>query len=183
LADSHKHDHLLGSAETPPVQPSPQSELRLVERWDRDIRRAAGCRANLIGRHADANDLAQEARIRLVFVARNAGVTSEPYIRKVIANAVLAAALRDRERMELDVLSDELPAVATDGHDLYAVDAVARWAKDLPPKLNTLYHVLYHEERTQREAAAILGVSQPRVAQLHRALLKRGRTELRHLAA
>ena len=42
---------------------------------------------------------------------------------------------------------------------------------------------LYEDARPQREVATLLGVSQPRVAQMHAELLSRGRTQLVGLAA
>jgi DNA-directed RNA polymerase specialized sigma subunit len=37
---------------------------------------------------------------------------------------------------------------------------------------------LYVEDLTQREAAKLMGVTQPRIAQMHRSLLELGREQL-----
>ena len=54
---------------------------------------------------------------------------------------------------------------------------------DQPSQLQTVFYMLYCEELSQREAAVRLGVSQPRVAALHRQLLTRAELGLRDLAA
>jgi RNA polymerase sigma factor (sigma-70 family) len=155
----------------------------MVERWDADVRRAARRWVGALGAQADGDDLAQEARIRLVTAARSLGGAPEHYLRRVIANAVLAAAQREGPALETETLLEETPAKEPEAGRADAIDAVARWTTELPTRLKDVYRVLYVEERTQREAAAILGVSQPRVAQLHQTLLSRGRVSLKGVAA
>jgi DNA-directed RNA polymerase specialized sigma subunit len=65
--------------------------------------------------------------------------------------------------------------------DLFVTCAVKRFIGLLPDKLRTLYELVYVKGCTQREAAAELGVTQPRVAQLHADLLQRGHQELGYL--
>jgi len=60
--------------------------------------------------------------------------------------------------------------------------AVARWVAILPDRLRAVYEVLYEQRLTQRQAAAIMRVTQPRIAQLHKAILRRGRAELAEVA-
>jgi DNA-directed RNA polymerase specialized sigma subunit len=64
-----------------------------------------------------------------------------------------------------------------------ATDAIRRWIRSLSARLQAVYHLLYVRGCTQREAATVIGVTQPSVAQLHRQLLQRGRRELLHLWA
>lgn len=172
----------LGSAEPPGVRRSSNDEERVVECWDRDIRRAARSRSSRLGGGHEPSDLAQEARIRLVLVVRS-GKEAAPYLRTVISNAVLAAAKKGRVREEQNDCADELAADVPDPEVNDTVEAVAGWVAGLPRRLKAVYRALYAEELTQREAAKILRVSQPRVAQLHRELLELGRRDLRHLAA
>jgi DNA-directed RNA polymerase specialized sigma24 family protein len=70
-----------------------------------------------------------------------------------------------------------------DDNDPWIRDTIARWVNGLPKSLQKLYELIYVKECTQREAASLMRVSQPRIAQLHRQLLQRGRQELAHLAA
>ena len=70
-----------------------------------------------------------------------------------------------------------------DDNDPWIRDAVARWVNGLSKSLQKLYELIYVKGYTQREAASLMGISQPRVTQLHRQLLQRGRQELAHLAA
>ncbi len=60
---------------------------------------------------------------------------------------------------------------------------VGAWVAGLSPSLKVLHELLYVQECTQREAASIMKISQPRVAQLHRDLLEEGRRNLADLAA
>jgi len=159
-----------------------QRERADVCRWDRAICAAARRRKWLVGRDTEGCDLAQEARVRVLVVSRNNRLISGPYMRRVIANAVLRAALRARPRAWLQELNDDLQAASADSGDGHSREEVRRWANELPRRFQDIYRVLYLEGRTQREAAAILGISQPRVAQLHQSLLERGRVELPHLA-
>lgn len=165
----------------------PNAERAFIEEWEEDVQRAAARGAIRSGRPGDADDFAQEARWRLVTVARRRGISAVPYLRTVIANAVLAASLRLREQLSLEEFDDErapTPIRAhTDPRDQMAIDHVVEWTEKLPARLQRVYRILYREHRSQREAAAILRVSQPRVAQMHRELLNRGRRDLQVLAA
>lgn len=168
----------------PLVETSPPQnvgyEVAVLEHWDRDIRRAARWRANrqiLAGTQAD--DLAQEARIRVLRVARAYPHAPSHYIRVVIANAVRGAANIDRRfsvhSPEVEYVVDESQVEPTD--DIEVAD-VTRWVGSLPSNLKEIYALIYLEGRTQREAAKLLGVSQPRVAQLHKELVEKTRKAL-----
>jgi RNA polymerase sigma factor (sigma-70 family) len=155
----------------------------LLKQWDADVRRAARARSSGLSTDADVDDLAQEARLRLVLVARRRADMPVPYLRTVVANAVRAASRRYRQRAKVEELSEELAAPCEEPRDRRAGEVVARWVEQLPSSLQAVYQALYRDDRAQRETATMLGISQPRVAQLHRALLERGRRELKHLAA
>jgi RNA polymerase sigma factor (sigma-70 family) len=165
---------------------SPQTPLHadyedaLVREWDRDILRAVRRRARCA---ADAEELAQEARIRLVMAARRLGENPpKEYLRKVIKNAVLAATFRLRRQGAAYALEGgDLAAPTVRCSDPHVATSVARWVNELAPRLQDLYRVLYVDQKSQREAAIVLGVSQPRVAQLHHELLTQGRVALRRL--
>lgn len=67
--------------------------------------------------------------------------------------------------------------------DVFAIRKVGKWVHQLPGNLRRIYEALYVKGNTLREAAALMGLSHPRVAQLHQQLLARGQRELNHLAA
>ena len=70
-----------------------------------------------------------------------------------------------------------IPAEAAE-YDAIAVAQVRRWVDSLKPSLQEVFDLIYRRDLSQREAAAALQVSQPRIARLHRQLLLRGRTDL-----
>lgn len=159
------------------LSPVPSSETAFLSSWDNDIKRAA--RAAAKGDRAYAEDLAQQARARLMAVNRVMEAAPPPYIRTVIANT-----LRTARRRESLAFTTRSPLAEELNEDLEAsVDQqvegkevpVATWVERLPAPLQEIYRRLYVEERSQRETAKLMGVSQPRVAQLHRKLLELGR--------
>ena len=56
--------------------------------------------------------------------------------------------------------------------------AVVEWVATLPNRQREIYRLIYERGLTQRQVAEILRISQPRIAQLHRALLRRGVLDL-----
>lgn len=160
-------------------------EVALLRSWDRDIKRAARAAGN--GGGGDEEDLAQQARVRLFMASRAFPNAPAPYIRAVIANAMRSALRNEFRRFSTrssfaEELDDGLPAPADEPVDERA-GVVSAWAARLPIRLREVYRHLYTEERSQREVARLMGVSQPRVAQLHRQLIELGREELAHLLA
>lgn len=167
-----------------------QSDIEsLVRSWNEDIVRAARtfvARDRSLSDEA-AEECAQAARLALARIAHRADEVGAFYLRRVIQNAVRDAARRERRiygrSSPLDKTSINVAAeVGDEGRD----DAIARvgeWAVNLPGRLKQIYDLLYLRGWSQRATAAAMGVSQPRVAQLHRELLTRGRTELKTLAA
>lgn len=153
----------------------------LIDTWASDIERAAQRAAHERGLGYDAaQEFAQAARISLARIATRANELGTFYLRRVIQNAV-----RDAARQELRMYGTALPLDAA----VFTVDpateeqsalvaSVTDWVSLLPPRLQRLYDLLYVQGYTQREAAPLMGVSQPRVTQLHNTLLRRGRAEL-----
>jgi RNA polymerase sigma factor (sigma-70 family) len=158
---------------------SPLDESALLKDWDRDILFAARAAARRFqSAVVDADDFAQVARIHLLLAARRHRVVSPRYIRRVIKNAILSAIRREVRHRDatpgtrLD-LTDELPAPSPALPDKAA--RVIAWVTALPDRLRLTYDALYVARLSQRDAAGQLGVSQPRVAQLHAAVLAHGR--------
>lgn len=171
-----------------PRHPACNPETQILHTSERDILRAARARArNWRNPEDTADELAQAARLRVWDLVRKTGtVPGVAYLRKVIANAVRTPLAGDPVlEAASDIDSDDSEAI--DGRleqsDPLADDAVRAWIDTLPPPLQRVYHLLFVKECSQREAATILGVSQPRIAQMHRTLLERGRRDLRQLAA
>jgi DNA-directed RNA polymerase specialized sigma subunit len=53
----------------------------------------------------------------------------------------------------------------------------------MPARLRAVFKLLYGSGYTQREPSSVLGLSQPRITQLHQELLQRGRLDLAAVAA
>jgi DNA-directed RNA polymerase specialized sigma24 family protein len=186
------------SCDLTPLTPRPaeggidvSGETAFLKRWDGDLVRAAKLAAARFGLHDSvADDLAQEARIRLLLLFRGRKSGFEGYIRRTISNSMRKALPRytalangcgldlAEERGELEDGIESLHQ-----HDLLANVTVVRWVGGLPTPLFVLYRLLYAGAVSQRTAATVMQVTQPRIAQLHRDLLARGRAALSRLAA
>lgn len=64
-----------------------------------------------------------------------------------------------------------------------AISRLSQWITTLPAHLQELYELVYVRGYSQRAAAVVMHVSQPRIAQLHRALLRRGIADISLRAA
>jgi len=181
--------------------PSVSNAEEVLKAWDPDISRAATIaakRARLD--ETEADDFAQEARLKLLRALRGYGLPSDGYVRVLISNTIESVrAVRMRS------LSREIhfPAPSAEQEDSDQPDrgedripdrdhphpqtervimiAVAQWVESLPDGLRSIYELLYVEGLTQREAARAMKVTQPWVAQLHTELLRRGRQRFGHL--
>lgn len=167
-------------------QPVAESETQFLQKWDPEIRRAAS--AHAFGRmnpDYEADELAQQARIKVLRLYRGGKTRALPYIRTSIANAVRTPILRDPVLVQAEELPDDT-LVSEDSDvelDYYVMHEVRSWVRSLPPQLQAVYKFLYVRGLTQREAAERMGVTQARIAQLHRALLQMGASGLHKLAA
>jgi RNA polymerase sigma factor (sigma-70 family) len=151
----------------------------VVASWDADVRRASVVMAHRIGAcRADEGDFAQEARIRLLRAYRSRGTMPQGYGRRIVRNAVVSAArrvIREQRQHANDVdVADAEEAVEDDGA-AHPATGVEKLIARLPQRMRRVYALLYVQDLSQREAAAKLRVTQPRVAQLHRELLERAR--------
>jgi RNA polymerase sigma factor (sigma-70 family) len=124
-------------------------------------------------------------RATLVF-SSEAGHSFENFARRVIKNAMIQE-LRDIKGTRSKVWQQvtEVPEILSDDPDPYTrleqraiIDRISSWTESLPETLKKLYLLLYHVELPQSAAARLLGVSQPRVSQLHRQILTLGRRQL-----
>lgn len=177
----------VAGAQAPSVCSNSDDASGAVEGWEGDIvraSRAAVRRLGLRGDHPIADDVAQDVRLALLLAVRRTGIKDERYVRRLISNSARNSA-RQSKVAALEVPDDNLPVrlEAPSVCDVLAERAVQRWIGEQKDLLQAVFRLLYCAGLTQRQAAERLGVSQPRVATLHRQLLERGKQQLRDLAA
>lgn len=171
--------------------PDNSTSEQLLERWNGDIRRASEAAVRSFQtRVSDPDDFAQDARLRVLRSYKSAPSRSEAFIRTVIKNSTRNSARSETPYLEkIDLVEDlenleETEIVSgfqnTD-IDHFAVAAVRKFVSTLPQNLQAVYKLIFQDELTQRDAARRIGVSQPRVAELKRELLRRGKRELTRL--
>jgi DNA-directed RNA polymerase specialized sigma subunit len=111
------------------------------------------------------------------------GIPFANYSKRAIKNLVLKEAARLARQRRFETPLGENP----DEHDgpqsgicddCGHIDTVRDWVGELPEPHATIFHLLYVKGLRQRPAAQVMGVSQPRVAQLHRSLLDLAREAL-----
>ena len=173
--------------------PDNSTSEQLLERWDADIHRASEAAVRSFQtRVVDRDDFAQDARLRVLHSYKSDPGRSEAFIRTVIKNSTRNSARSETPYLEKTDLVEDLEnieetanvgAFQTTEIDHFAVAAVRRFVSTLPQNLQAVYKFIFQDELTQRDAARRIGVSQPRVAELKRELLRRGKKELTRLAA
>jgi RNA polymerase sigma factor (sigma-70 family) len=134
----------------------------------------------MLGQHAEAEDVAQEAMIRAWKHApawRPGPARFDTWLHRVTLNLCY-----DRLRRRREVLTDNPPDVADDGpapdRGLHARDVGVRVAaamRDLPDRQREAVALCHYQELTNIEAAAAMGVS----IEALESLLSRGRRALR----
>jgi RNA polymerase sigma factor (sigma-70 family) len=173
---------------TSPPPPTP-AELRriaagdqqacrnLIDRWESPIKIIA---SGFASRASDIDDLMQIGRLAVHQSALNYDLSLEfpfgNYAKRGIKNCIMQEATRLARQRRLET---PLEGHAEDGDDLPPemvndtgpADAVKGWVLELPEPHATIFRLLYVEKLKQRGAAEELGISQPRVAQLHRSFL------------
>jgi RNA polymerase sigma factor (sigma-70 family) len=173
------------------IDPSTPDLEAFLCAWGPEIDHAARVQAVALGLSLDeAEDFAQSARLHLLRIPPS-NRSSVRYVRVVIRNAMRSAARRlshrlgllSSRRVELDSVDPINPESVASLESEGILSRVRQWRADLPARERDLVVLLYDEGLSQREAAALLDVSQPRVAQLHRRILERGRRALVSLTA
>ncbi len=167
----------------------------LLEAWEPSIRATA--RRAIASRYAKTGhestpdlqrDLAQAGRLALWrAVAGFNPSTGHPFVhyaRRAIKNAVQKELGRPSTSSAI-YLSPEAEQGDPSGQARRNFEQaergilVAGWLRSLPQVLHRIYELLYKEGLSQRQIAGQLGVSQPRISQLHKRLLAQG---ARHFA-
>ena len=157
-------------------------ESVILEIWNPRIQELAQrlARKFRLGDRAD-EDLAQEARLRILRVARSGRPLAAPYVWKVIKNAMWSALKRYRFNREHESRLPENESQADSEFFVYQPNSdsiLTGWIQTLPRRLREVYHLLFIEELTQQEAGLRLNISQARVAQIRQALVERTRERL-----
>jgi RNA polymerase sigma factor (sigma-70 family) len=165
---------------------SPTSERIDADALETYIRKAS--RAFMTGTGADADDFAQEARLRVFLAHRGRENRSQPYLKLTAKNAMrdyYGDETRYQQhyfyRAEKELEFSDGTSEGSFANEVVRRITVRNWVDHLPPILQTVYQLIYESGYTQREAAVILKLSQPRVAQLHSELLGLGRRDLNDL--
>jgi len=179
--------------------PNDSATEKILAKWDPDIRRASNAAQKSFHTRASvADDFAQDARVKVLRAHQQSPQSTDRYVRKVISNAVHNSIRRERPHLEHESRLSELTPSGNDGlgnkdtcrmhapvsemPDPFVQHFVATWVASLPPHLQRIYELLYVNDFTQREAAVVLGVSQPRVFELNAELLRRGKEALAPVA-
>jgi RNA polymerase sigma-70 factor (sigma-E family) len=125
-------------------------------------------------------DLLQAALERVLRKPRQVDRDTEGYLRQVLYN--LAAdgwRRRGRWRQRLPLLRAQAATRAADAADVVDLrDALVRLLRQLPPRQRAVIVLRYWEQRTEAEAAALLGCSEGTV----KSAASRGLRQLRELA-
>lgn len=181
------------------ISTSPLARASLPElsiEWGKEIRsRAESISKNSLVALLDfADDLEQVGLIAFWRACRTfdpgRGVPFEHYARTVIHRAMTSEVRKTKHHTaagralwidDPDLDPGILPPATDPGsrhHQQAARERVRRWVSKGPPRLREVFGLLYAEGLSQREAAVLMGVTQPRISQLHRDLLRRGQAEL-----
>lgn len=158
------------------------SVSELLLEWEDTIRGIARRHAP---RYSDLDDLLQAGRLALCRAVENydpsVPTPFSHYAKRAIRFGVIREAgrlsrQRDSEKSSIEDNPEAIDLLASFGtcQGDGAATSLADWIGSLPERQRELYRLLYVEGLTQRAAAVSLGTSQPRIAQLHRALLSEG---------
>jgi RNA polymerase sigma factor (sigma-70 family) len=155
----------------------------ILEIWDSRIKEIALKVVRDYGLDRDlAQDLAQEARLRVVLAARFGRPLVPAYVATVIKNAIRTALARERcpKGVELvPIPEDEEIAKGDLIPDSREGDPFIRaWMETLPPRLQVVYRLLFDQGCTQEEVGGCLGLSQTRISQLKQELVERAMLRL-----
>lgn len=157
----------------------PDEEV-ILEIWDSRIKEMAQKIIHDFRLDQDlAQDLAQEARLRVVLAARAGRPLTPGYVATVARNAIWTALGRERRRPApaIPIPQDEM---IRDGKLMVEPSVndpdplLSSWIRTLPERLQVIYRLLVVEEWTQEEVGIRLGLSQARVSQLKLELVRGG---------
>lgn len=146
------------------------ASARFLKDWEPVI---AAIAARCCVRHSDFDDLMQVGRVGLfkaVIGFRSFHrVPFGNYAKRAIKNGVVKEAVSLARQRQLDT-GNSIDGVANRSYIKSRLFDELLF--DLPPAHARIFRLLYVDGHSQREAATIIGSSQPRVAQLHSAMLR-----------
>jgi RNA polymerase sporulation-specific sigma factor len=154
---------------------------KLINSWETPIYVLASRYAS---RSSDLDDLVQLGRIAVYQAALHydgsLGVPFGNYTKRAIKNLILKETQRLAQQRLFDSQLEPNPedngADQEEIEDAAArIDSIKEWVRELPEPHASIFRLLYVEGLKQRSAAEEIGVSQPRVAQLHKAFLNLAR--------
>jgi RNA polymerase sigma factor (sigma-70 family) len=171
----------------------------LTDEWTESIRKRAEAVAGAtsVDAYDLADDLEQAALIAFWRVTESfdpALGAFEHYAQRAIRYAMISELRKHRlpvtasRRVSLDdpkldpaFLQDpkDSPEVGCERAEIRA--RIGRWVATSPPKQREVFSLVYEKGLTQGVAAKRMGVSQPRIAQLHKTLKARGKNDLTKL--
>ena len=154
----------------------------LLDGWENVVQASALSKTRCL---ASRDDIAQAGRLAVLravrlFYGRRGDFNH--YVSRAISNGTrretvkLASARRFERPLEL-----ALDRPTRGNHE--ASHCVRDWLCTLPRLMQRVFVLLYRRVMTQRQASARLGISQPRISQINRELVERGRRELAGLGA
>lgn len=159
--------------------------------WSRYIKSHAGKYATGMFAREDAEQVATLAFLSARTHFKPGKGDFDRYARVSIRNALLNARRAERKHWDQRESSeaehqedDGLPHWAGEEtvletiDDMAVVTGIQCWADALPPKLAPIWQALYTRDLSQREYALEVGVSQPRISQLHSLILDHARSDL-----
>lgn len=151
----------------------------LLAEWDVEIKAVA---ARFSRCRSDRDDVAQHARLALLKAAAThdptCGTPFSHYAGVAIRNAAKDFARGTKRRRARWRDDHELVEPLSSSPPVVDHLAISEWLSGLPATLRRVHEAMYQLGHTQREAACFLGISQPRVAVLHRKLIDQGRVAL-----
>jgi len=169
----------------------------IPEKWLRYIDGTSGAYATNMFSRADARNTGIVAYLKARKAYKAARGPFENYAKSAIKNALISARRAEQRHSGITPgSSEEEPDVRIDvpeveeGEDdqLFqielrgAIKAVEPWRAKLPAKLRLIARALYFEGVSQRDVGERLGLSQPRISQLHAQLLSIGQADLNRFA-
>lgn len=125
----------------------------------------------LSGRHADAEDLAQEALLKAhrSWPKVQAAASPDAYVRRILANTYLSG--RRPAKARLEVLTDRTPEGPSDEGRPEERWVLWPHVKALPPRQRAVVVLRYYEDLSEQQIAETLGCSVGTVkSTAHRAL-------------
>lgn len=151
----------------------------LLHRWEPIVLASARRRSQCL---ASQDDIAQAGRLAVLSAAKAfdpaRGASFNHYASRAVRNETLKAAQRLQSCRQGECPLELAPEAEAESPSFDCRDCIRGWLCTLPRILRKVFVTLYRRGLSQREAAVRLGVSQPRICQLHQMLLVRGRCDL-----